>query len=144
MRLESILRDVGFGVRLCRRHEIVTAAALISLSFAIGACTAGLSLIVSMLSTSRTVLNLDLQVNWRMLVFLAGLGSLVTFLFGLGPALRASAVAPGDALNRVRGNRRHGSVCSVRWCRAGGIQLRGPVRCWPVLDQLRKAGSMEE
>jgi hypothetical protein len=60
MRLESILRDVGFGVRLCRRHKIVTAAALISLSFAIGACTAGLSLIVSMLSTSRTVLNLDL------------------------------------------------------------------------------------
>jgi hypothetical protein len=72
MRLESILRDVGFGVRLCRRHKIVTAAALISLSFAIGACTAGFPLIVSMLSTSRTVLNLDLQVNWRMLVFLAG------------------------------------------------------------------------
>ena len=103
MRLESILRDVGFGVRLCRRHKIVTAAALISLSFAIGACTAGLSLIVSMLSTSRTVLNLDLQVNWRMLVFLAGLGSLVTFLFGLGPALRASAVAPGDALKSSAG-----------------------------------------
>ena len=45
-----------------------------------------------MLSTSRTVVHLDLQVDWRLLVFLAGAGSLVTFLFGLAPAIRASAV----------------------------------------------------
>ena len=43
--LESILRDVGFGVRLCRRNKIVTAAAVVSLSLAIGACTAAFSLI---------------------------------------------------------------------------------------------------
>ena len=56
-----------------------------------------------MLSTSRTVVHLDLQVNWRMLVFLAGLGSLVTLLFGLAPAIRASGVSPGDALKSGAG-----------------------------------------
>src|ERR671917_2111237 len=42
---DSILRDIGFGVRMCRRHKIVTAAAVVSLSLAIGACTAAFSLI---------------------------------------------------------------------------------------------------
>ena len=44
-RLESILRDVGFGLRLCLRNKTVTAAAVLSLSLAIGACTAAFSLI---------------------------------------------------------------------------------------------------
>ena len=44
-RLESILRDVGFGLRLCLRNKTVTAAAVVSLSLAIGACTAAFSLI---------------------------------------------------------------------------------------------------
>jgi putative ABC transport system permease protein len=44
-RLESILLDVAFGLRLCRKNKILTAAAVLSLSLAIGACTAGFSLI---------------------------------------------------------------------------------------------------
>jgi len=44
-RLESILRDVSFAVRLWRRNRLVTGAALVSLSLAIGACTAAFSLI---------------------------------------------------------------------------------------------------
>ncbi len=44
-RLDSILSDIGFGFRLWRRHKIVTAAAVVSLSLAIGACTAAFSLI---------------------------------------------------------------------------------------------------
>ena len=44
-RLESILQDVAFGLRLCRKNTIVTAAAVVSLSLAIGACTAAFSLI---------------------------------------------------------------------------------------------------
>ena len=44
-RLESILLDVVFGLRLCRSNKIVTAAAVVSLSLAIGACTAAFSLI---------------------------------------------------------------------------------------------------
>src|SRR5512145_1127091 len=44
-RLESILMDVGFGLRLCRKHATVTVSAVLSLSLAIGACTAAFSLI---------------------------------------------------------------------------------------------------
>jgi putative ABC transport system permease protein len=61
--------------------------------------------IVSMLSTSRNVVHLDLRLDWRLLAFLAGGGSLITLLFGLAPAIRASAVMPGDALKS--GSPRH-------------------------------------
>ena len=44
-RFELVLRDVAFGLRLCRRYKMVTAAAVISLSLAIGACVAGFSLV---------------------------------------------------------------------------------------------------
>lgn len=44
-RLESILRDVSFAMRLWRRNKLVTAAALVSLSLAVGACTAAFSLL---------------------------------------------------------------------------------------------------
>src|SRR5215212_9863007 len=35
-RLESILQDVVFGLRLCRKNKVLTAAAVLSLSLAIG------------------------------------------------------------------------------------------------------------
>ena len=38
-RLESILQDVVFGLRLCRKNIVATAAAVVSLGLAIGACT---------------------------------------------------------------------------------------------------------
>jgi predicted permease len=44
-RLESILLDVRFGLRLFRKNPTVTAAAVLSLSFGIGACAAAFSLI---------------------------------------------------------------------------------------------------
>jgi len=45
MLLESISQDVRFALRLFRKNRIITAAALLSLSLAIGACTAAFSLI---------------------------------------------------------------------------------------------------
>jgi hypothetical protein len=54
--------------------------------------------LVSMLSSTRSLVRLDLQLDWRMLCFVAGVGTVVTFLFGLAPALRASAVSPNHAL----------------------------------------------
>ena len=44
-RLESILRDVRFGLRMLGKHRVVTGAAVASLSLAIGAGTAAFSLI---------------------------------------------------------------------------------------------------
>src|SRR5690242_19956008 len=43
--LESILQDARFGLRMLRKHRVVTSAAILSLSLAIGACTAAFSLI---------------------------------------------------------------------------------------------------
>jgi predicted permease len=43
--LESIFHDVRFGLRMLRKDRAVTAAAVVSLSLAIGACTAAFSLI---------------------------------------------------------------------------------------------------
>ncbi|MGA9627812.1 MAG: ABC transporter permease, partial [Bryobacteraceae bacterium] len=45
MWLESLLQDARFGVRILAKERAVTAAAVLSLSLAIGACTAAFSLI---------------------------------------------------------------------------------------------------
>ena len=43
--LDSIVRDVRLGLRMLRKHAVVTCAALISLSLALGACVAAFSLV---------------------------------------------------------------------------------------------------
>jgi predicted permease len=55
-------------------------------------------LILDMLSTSQRIVRLDLRLDWRVLLFLTASGTLTTFLFGLAPALRASAVSPNGAI----------------------------------------------
>ena len=63
----------------------------------------------SFLSSEQEPIRLALGVDWRSTAFGIGLTVLVTVLFGTLPALRASAVAPGDALRsggRVTSHRR--------------------------------------
>ena len=43
--LESVLQDVRFGLRILRKNAVVSAAAVLSLGLAIGACTGAFSLI---------------------------------------------------------------------------------------------------
>jgi len=50
------------------------------------------------LSTPRNPLFVDLATDWRVLGFTAGLAVLTCLLFGLTPALRATRIAPGEAL----------------------------------------------
>jgi predicted permease len=59
--------------------------------------------IVGLVSTSQTIVWLDLQLDWRVLAFLTAVCSMTTLLFGLAPALRASAVSPNDALKSGSG-----------------------------------------
>jgi putative ABC transport system permease protein len=54
--------------------------------------------VVSMLATPQDPVRLVLDPDWRLLAFGAGLTLVVACLFGLVPALRASAVAPLRAL----------------------------------------------
>src|ERR1700688_4980314 len=42
---DSLFLDVRFGLRMLRKHAVVTSAAILSLSLAIGACTAAFSLL---------------------------------------------------------------------------------------------------
>src|SRR5258707_464064 len=48
-RLESLCQDVRFGLRTLRKDRAVTTAAVITLSLAIGACTAAFTLIDALL-----------------------------------------------------------------------------------------------
>ncbi len=50
---------------------------------------------VGMLTTNENPVYLDARLDWRVLTFVATLGCLTTLLFGIVPALRASAVSPG-------------------------------------------------
>jgi hypothetical protein len=43
--LESLVRDVRLGARMLRKNRLLTAAAITSLSLALGACTAAFSLV---------------------------------------------------------------------------------------------------
>jgi predicted permease len=69
--------------------------------------------IAGMLSTSQSIVRLDLQLDWRLLSFLGAAGSLTTFLFGLAPALRASAASPSDAL-KAGGGKQTASIALFR------------------------------
>jgi putative ABC transport system permease protein len=54
--------------------------------------------LVSFLATEGNPVFVDLDSNWRVLSFTAGLAILTCILFGLTPALRATSVAPGAAM----------------------------------------------
>jgi predicted permease len=82
-------------------QQVLIESALLSLAACAGGAliaAAAAPRVVSMLSTSQTTVRLDLQFDWRLLVFLTAAGFASTLLFGLPPALRASAVSPHDAL----------------------------------------------
>jgi predicted permease len=55
-------------------------------------------LLVSFLSTQQTRLFLDLQPNWHVLGFTAGLAILTCLVFGLTPAFEATRTSPGEVM----------------------------------------------
>jgi len=87
-------------------QQVLIESAMLSLA----SCLSGLllavkaaPLLVSMLSTSPTIVRLDLSLDWRMFIFVAAAVVLTTFLFGLAPALHASAVSLNEALKSGTG-----------------------------------------
>jgi len=103
---EMALRlSIGAGRGRLIQQMLIESALLSIASCLLGVLLASQAgpLITDMLSTSQSVVRLDLRLDWRVLCFLTAAGSLTTFLFGLAPALRASLASPNDALKSGSG-----------------------------------------
>ena len=72
-------------------------------------------MLVAQLSTSVTRVTLDLSLDWRVLAFTGAVTIATAVLFGTAPALRATRVAPIDALNEQG----RGALCDVRSLSSG-------------------------
>ncbi|HET7220842.1 MAG TPA: ADOP family duplicated permease [Vicinamibacterales bacterium] len=79
---------------LAESSVLTFAAAVVGLVCALAAAP----LIVAMLTTNENPVYLEARLDWRVLLFLAALASATTALFGLAPALRASAAMPGEVI----------------------------------------------
>lgn len=98
---EMALRvSIGAGRRHLVQLVLVESALLAVGASALGTLFAAWAapLVTAMLRVPGDPVRLVLETGWRELAFSAALASLVTFLFGLPPALRASAVQPINAL----------------------------------------------
>jgi len=56
-------------------------------------------LLVGQLSTQNAPIFLDLSIDWRLLIFAIAVATVAVLVFGVMPVVRASSVAPIDALN---------------------------------------------
>ena len=113
---EMALRtSIGAGRGRLIQQAVIESGLLALTSCALGAVLAVVATprLVAMISTSWTTVRLDVQPDWRVLLFLGAVSIFVTFVFGLAPALRAAAVPPADAL-RSGGGRHATAVGSFR------------------------------
>jgi putative ABC transport system permease protein len=85
------------------RQLIVESAVLAVCGTVLGALLAGTvsRVLVGVLAGDNPAVSLDLTWNWRMLGFTTGVASLACLLFGVAPALRATALAPNNALKAM-------------------------------------------
>ncbi len=98
---EMALRvSIGAGRRRLIQLMLIESALLSLMSVVLGAVLAWWSapFVISMISTPDNPARVDLSVDVRVLAFTLVLSVIVTFVFGLIPALRASNLQPAHAL----------------------------------------------
>ena len=107
--------SIGAGRARLLQQVLMEGALLAGASCALGLAfaRAAAPLIVGMLSTSDRPAFLDLRGDWRILAFTAGMGFATVLLFALVPALRASRVAPNEAL-KSGGGKTSGRIGALR------------------------------
>jgi len=95
----GIRSALGAGWQRIARQLLTESVVLASFGGLLGLvlATLGLSLLKAALPSDTPRL-LDVQMDWRVLAFSAGLTILTGFLFGLAPALQSSRTAPTDSL----------------------------------------------
>jgi predicted permease len=91
---------IGAGQGRLVRQMLTECALLTVAGAALGAVLANVLSVylVRFLSNGTTPLFLDLGVDWRILAFTFGTAITTCLLFGLTPAIRAAAIAPGEAM----------------------------------------------
>jgi predicted permease len=92
----ALRASIGAGRGRLVQQVLVEAGVLSLAAAAVGVLCAVLTvpLLIGMLTTNENPVYLDAQLSWGALLFVAALGTFTTVLFGLAPALRASAAAP--------------------------------------------------
>ena len=95
----SLRASIGAGRGRLLQQVLVESAVLTLAATAVGLVCAKLALpfMVAMLTTNENPVYLDTRLDWRAVAFVAALGCLTTVLFGLAPAIRASAASPASA-----------------------------------------------
>ncbi len=95
----ALRASIGAGRRRLLQQVVVESCVLTAAAIVLGVlCAAGaVPLIIGLLSTNENPVYLDTSLDWRAVAFVAALGGATTALFGLVPALRASAVLPAEA-----------------------------------------------
>jgi predicted permease len=98
---EMALRlSIGAGRWRLVQLVLIESAWISLLASAIGACFAwwAVPFVVGLVNSPGNAVHLMLPLDWRVVAFGLAQALAVTFLFGLGPSLRASAIQPVSAL----------------------------------------------
>ena len=106
MREMSLRASIGAGRGRLLQQVLIESSVLTLAATVVGivCATATVPLLLGMLTTNENPVYLNATLDWRVLAFVAAIGCVTTMVFGLAPALRASAAQPSDA--GVAGDRR--------------------------------------